>query len=382
MPETPQRDNPWIRWSPPGKALRMRALRADAAVSHDRAELDAAGEARPGLLRLRVVTTATAGPVDQVRATKRGKDMWVPVCTVDDEPVSTGFGTLTVPIGPGSHVVAVQTQDSAEPCCTALLVDGEAGANLVYAAPHLPSGAGLTEVSQHGRLGRPGVMPALWPDYRYLRWFSYAVLAFLLTAFATGAVGALTVGSGPVAVALAAAMVLVPSTLVAYVVGGRVKRRRDRAVADAAARTETALDFAPVAAQDCWHLAEGTEAPAPRRPGHGLVVVRQELRQWPDPVPQEPLFKALPQAAATTPAPRVAVGGRNLPTGWGAWALEVPVGRHLAEATLNGAKGSTQVEVTAGGHTDVVVAVRTEHRWSGTGADATLTASTHRVEVR
>lgn len=383
----PRRDNPWIAWRVPGKALRMRSLQDRAAVSHDRAEVGDRGEVRPGQLRVRALTTASGGPIDQIRATKHRTDMWVPVITVDDEPVAVGFGVLTLPLAPGPHVVAVQTQDSKDECCSAVLVDGTQGANLVYVAPHLPSGAGLANLSQHGRLGLPGVMPEHWPDYRYMRWFHYAVLAFLLTALAIGVVGAQVAGTagGWGAVAVIATIVLVPSVLVGSWVGSRVRRKRARSVEGAARQTAAMLAIAPVrtAAQGepAWHCAAGGESLVPERPESGLVVVRQELRQWPEPVPQDPLFKPLSHSKAATRAPRVTIGRRSVPQGWGTWVVEVPAGRHLAGAVLDGASGSAEVLVAAGGRTEIIVSVRTEHRWDGTGVDATLTSSVPTITV-
>jgi hypothetical protein len=386
----PQRDNPWLKWSVPGKTLRIRALRDGTTVAHERARIEDRGEVRPGLLRVRTLTTVAGGPIDQIRAMKHRKDMWVPVITVDDVPVAVGFGVVTLPLGPGPHVVAVQTQDSKDDCCSAMVVDGAQGANLVYVAPHLPHGAGLDDISQHGRLGLPGVMPERWPDYRYMRWFHYAVLAFLVTAFATGGIASVLwnqamsgpVGGWGVAAAVGA---LAPAILIGFWVGRRVKRKRARIVAEVAAQSAAMLDFAPVrvATQDepVWHCAGSGEGLTPERPGYGLVVVRQELRQWPDPLPQEPMFKPLPHPEAATPAPRVQIGRRSVPQGWGTWAVEVPAGRHLAGAVLNGANGSAEVAVTAGGRTEIVVAVRTEHRWDGTGADATLKASVPELTV-
>jgi hypothetical protein len=383
----PQRDNPWLKWSVPGKTLRIRALRDGAEVAHERAHIDDRGEVRPGLLRVRALTTVAGGPVDQIRAMKHRKDMWVPVITVDDEPVAVGFGVVTLPLEPGPHVVAVQTQDSKDDCCSAMLVEGAQGANLVYVAPHLPHGAGLDDISQHGRLGLPGVMPERWPDYRYMRWFHYAVLAFLVTALVIGIIGTQVVDawSGAGAVAGIAAIVLVPSSLAGWWVGSRVRRKRAGNVAEAAEQSAAMLEIAPVrfAAQGepVWHCVGSNDGLAPERPGNGLVVVRQELRQWPDPLPQEPMFKPLPHPEAATRAPRVQIGQRSVPQGWGTWVVEVPAGRHLAGATLDGANGSAEVLVAAGGRTEVVVAVRAEHRWDGTGTDATLKASVPEITV-
>ncbi|XRQ09080.1 hypothetical protein ACN3XK_73485 [Actinomadura welshii] len=372
----------WFRWPGPPKGLGMEALDGGARVGRDREEMNRALPARPGELRIRSLAYGRITSLDQARRWRDRTDSIVPVFAVDGTPVAAGYGTVTVPLGPGPHIVTVQTQDSKDDCCTAVAVDGGAGASLDYVAPYSSWKAApeIADVSLHGRFGPAGILPEGWPGEQEGGPWRWGVLAAVAAAFVAGLVVARAGPPGPAA--LVAAVVVLPA-LAAGAAAGLLAGRRRKGMAAAADQRAGALPGAPpVGFGDAWHGGDGAAAdarPRPRDPSHALIVVRQELRQWTDPVPEGSVMgdaSLLPQTRLFTPPPRVTVGGRALPPGWGTWTVEVPPGRHRLGASLGGAHASQEVSAVPGGTAEVVLSVRMERRWSGSGAGAALVAET------
>lgn len=374
-------DNPWFRWPTPAKALRMVALDEHAAVGHDRADMNEAIPARPGQLRLRSLAFGRITSLDQARRWKGRSDSIVPVFAVDGIPVATGYGTVTLPIGPGPHVVTVQTQDSKEDCCSSVAVDGDKGACLDYVAPYHSWSAApeVTDVSLHGRLGQVGILPDGWPSERDPGPWRAAVGAAVLALIVAAAVLAQFDGPSPVLIALGTGL---PALAVGAITGSVLTRRRRIVVAAAEERNAAHLNTPPFpfGGQEDGPVWHGPDArPRLRNSSHALIVVRQELRQWSDPVPKTRRIvdtELIPQVTLSTPPPYLTIDERPLPSGWGTWTVEVPPGNRRLDASTAGARASQEVTVGPGARVEVVLSVWMERRWSAPDATATLLAET------
>ncbi|WP_026923964.1 hypothetical protein [Glycomyces arizonensis] len=381
-------DNPWFRWPRPPKAKRMEALDDRAAAGSDREEMNEAVPAQAGRLRIRSLAYGRITALDQARDWKGRRDSAVPVFAVDGRPVAAGYGTLAMPLEPGPHVVTVQTQDSEDDCCTALAVDGGRGAALDYVAPYFSWKAApeTADVSMHGRLGPVGLLPEGWPSGLDGGPWRGAVPAAVAAAVLAGA--ATAVLGPPDSAALTAALIVLPALAVGAAVALLVGRRRRGRAEAAEARNAARLSTPPVefAAHEDGPVRHGQRGPdaSPQDPSRALIVLRQELRQWTDPLPEAPLVggaSLLPQVECFTPPPRLTIGERPLTPGWGTWTVEVPPGRHRLGASIGGAQAARDVEAEPGGLVEVTVAVRMERTWSGPGPEAALTAETPSVDL-
>lgn len=381
-------DNPWFRWPRPPKAERMEALDDRVAAGSDRDEMNEALPAEAGRLRIRSLAYGRITSLDQARDWKGRRDSAVPVFAVDGRPVAAGYGTLSMPLEAGPHVVTVQTQDSEGDCCTALAVDGGQGAALDYVAPYFSWKAApeTADVSMHGRLGPVGLLPEGWPSDLDGGPRRGAVLAAVAAAAVAGAATALL--GPPDSAALIAVLIALPALAVGAAVALLVGRRRKGRAEAAAARNAARRNAPPVAfaAHEDGPVRHGRSGPdsGPQDPSRALIVLRQELRQWTDPLPEAPLMgeaSLLPQVKCFTPPPRLTIGERALTPGWGTWTVEVPPGRHRLGAAVGGARAERDVEAEPGGLVEVTVAVRMERRWSGPSQEAALTAETPSVDL-